>query len=157
MKLRAFPMTLAEANDFIAEHHRHSRPVVGGRFAIGCGNDETGLQGVAVVSRPVARQLQDGRTAEVTRCCVDTAKAQKGACSFLYAACWRAWRAMGGERLVTYTLAKESGASLRGAGWQVVAEVEPRDNPWQGPDRAREWHPTYGQLKLRWEANEGVQ
>jgi hypothetical protein len=94
MTLEAVPMTVREANEFIASFHRHNKPVVGARFAIGC-TDGTGLMGVAVVGRPVARQLQDGATSEVTRCCV-LETAPKGACSFLYAACWRAWRAMGG-------------------------------------------------------------
>jgi hypothetical protein len=54
--------------------------------------------------------------------------------------------------MVTYTLASESGASLRGAGWKVVAELQPRaDFAWQGPDRKRDWQPVYGQQKLRWE------
>ena len=29
------PLTLAAANDFVAAHHRHHRPVVGHRFSIG--------------------------------------------------------------------------------------------------------------------------
>ena len=89
--------------------------------------------------------------AEVLRCCVRDG-APKGACSFLYACCWRAWRAMGGTRLVTYTLQSESGASLRGAGWKVVAELEPSDpKRWQNRP-GREWQPVVGQAKFRWEA-----
>ena len=59
---------------------------------------------------------------------------------------------MGYLKAITYTLATESGASLRGAGWRVVGELKPRnDAAWQGPDRAREWQPIYGQAKFRWE------
>jgi hypothetical protein len=67
----------------------------------------------------------------------------------LYGAAWRAARAIGYQRLVTYTLAAENGASLRAAGWRVVAEVK-RSSPdvltrprQRTGDRA---------LKQRWEA-----
>lgn len=150
--LQLRPVTIEESNRFIASFHRHNKPVVGARFCIGAALASSGeLVGVAVVSRPVARKLQDGTTAEVTRCCV-VETAPRGCCSFLYAACWRAWRAMGGVRLITYTLQSEGGASLRGAGWQVVVELAP-NNPkaWQSRT-AREWQPVVGQAKLRWEA-----
>ncbi len=153
-KLIAVPITIAEANQFVLSFHRHNKPTAGGRFAIGV-SDGSELWGVAIVGRPVARMLQDGTTAEVVRTCTKP-DAPKGCNSFLYAHCWQAWRAMGGTRLVTYTLASESGASLRGAGWKVIDEVAPRDNPWQGPDRSRQWQPIYGQLKLRWEVSEEV-
>ena len=156
--LVAVPVSLKEANEFVLNFHRHSLPTNahgrpgGGKFAIGASTGSA-LVGVAIVGRPVARMLQDGVTAEVVRTCtVDDAP--KGTNSFLYSRCWRAWRAMGGRRMVTYTLATESGASLRGAGWQVVGEVKPQKSPWQGPDRARRWNPIYGQLKMRWEVTE---
>ena len=151
MSLHAVPVSLTEANAFVLSFHRHNKPTVGGKFAIGCSNGDA-LIGVAIVGRPVARHLDECYTAEVARVCVAEGS-DKGACSFLYAACWRAWRAMGGRRLVTYTLASESGASLRGAGWKVVGETKPRAKPWHGPDRERDWQPVYGQLKLRWEVN----
>ncbi len=54
--------------------------------------------------------------------------------------------------LVTYTLQTESGASLRGAGWKVVAELAPnKPSMWQTRP-GREWQPVVGQAKLRWEA-----
>lgn len=149
-KLFAVPMTLAEANEFVANYHRHNRPTVGAMWSVGV-SDGRGLQGVAIIGRPVSRILDDGTTLEVTRVCT-LPEAPKGACSFLYAAAWRAGRALGWRRLVTYTLTSESGASLRGAGWKVVAKLNPRkDYAWQGPDRARDWQPVYGQQKLRWE------
>jgi hypothetical protein len=119
------------------------------RFAIGA--EFMGeLVAVAIVGRPVARHLQDGFTAEVLRTCA-IPTAPRNVNSFLYAACWRAWKAMGGRRLVTYTLKTESGASLRGAGWRVVAEV-PASKGWSCPSRPRDYQPIYGQGKLRWEA-----
>ena len=149
--LEAVPVTLREANDFVEQFHRHSRRTNrdGGRFAVGATCPGVGLVGVAIVGRTLARMLDDGWTAEVTRACVSPG-APRGANSFLYSRCWRAWRAMGGRRLVTYTLASESGASLRGAGWRVVGEVRP-SRGWSRTGRERDWLPVYGQLKLRWQ------
>ena len=149
MKLTAVPVDLAEANEFVANFHRHNKPVIGARFAVGA-SDGTELVGVAICGRPVARRLQDRATAEVTRRCVRD-EAPKGTPSFLYAACWRAWRAMGGERLITYTLQSESGASLRGAGWRVVAELPGATGKAWTNRPGREWQPVTGQAKFRWE------
>jgi hypothetical protein len=143
------PMNISEANEFVASFHRHNKPTVGGKFAIGASNGDE-LIGVAIVGRPVARLLDDGYTCEVLRCCV-VDHAPKGSCSFLYSRCWRIWAAMGGRRLVTYTLTSESGSSLRGAGWKMVAQTKPGD--WNCKGREREWQPIYGQLKFRWEIN----
>lgn len=149
MSLRAVPMDLAEANQFVANFHRHNNPVVGHRFSVGA-SDGARLVGVGILGRPVARTLQDGGTAEVSRCCV-LADAPKGTCSFLYAALWRAWRAIGGTRLITYTLQSESGASMRGAGWRVAHETaESAGTGWLNRP-GREWQPITGQAKLRWE------
>lgn len=139
------PLTLASANAFVAEHHRHHRPVVGHRFSIGAAASGK-LVGVAIVGRPVARMFDDGFTAEVTRLATD---GTKNACSALYAACWRAWRAMGGHRLITYTLATESGASLRAAGWKVLYETRERPKGWDTPSRRRTSGPQVA--KTLWE------
>ncbi len=80
------PVTLAEANAFVAQHHRHHKPVTGHKFSIGC-MENGRLVGVAIVGRPVSRYLDNGFTLEVNRLCTDGAK---NACSMLYAAAWRA-------------------------------------------------------------------
>lgn len=93
------PMTLRKANDFVAKHHRHNGRTSrnGGKWA--CGLACAGrLVGVAIVGNPLSATLMDGWTAEVLRVCT-TEQAPKGACSMLYQACWRAWRAMGGAGL----------------------------------------------------------
>jgi hypothetical protein len=132
----------------VTNFHRHNAAPVGGVFAVGA-SDGARLVGVAIVGRPVARGLQDGGTLEVTRCCV-VDDAPKGTPSALYAACWRAALALGWRRLVTYTLQAESGASLRGAGWRVIAEREARE-PAQWQSRpGREWQSVVGQAKLLW-------
>ena len=150
MKLQPIPIKLREANDFVEQYHRHNKRTSrnGGRFAIGVTTGEE-MVGVAIVGRPVARLLDDGYTAEVTRCCV-LEKAPKGSCSFLYGRCWRIWQQMGGIRMVTYTLQTESGSSLKGAGWKIVGET--KGGGWNREGRERDWQPIYGQLKFRWEA-----
>ncbi len=151
MSLVAVPVELSEANEFVANFHRHNKPVTGHRFSIGV-SDGNNLRGVCIVGRPVSRIIQaQGYTAEVLRCCVQDG-APKGSCSFLYATAWRAWRAMGGQRLITYTLQSEGGASLRGAGWSLIAERKAND-PKQWQSRAgRAWQPVVGQAKFLWEA-----
>jgi hypothetical protein len=150
------PMSLREANEFVESYHRHNGRTSrdGGKFAIGASTGDE-LVGVAIVGRPLAAALQDGWTAEVLRTCT-LEDAPKGSNSFLYARCWRVWREMGGRRLITYTLASESGASLRGAGWTVISESQAH-NGWNRPNigRLRRWQPIYGQLKFRWEISDG--
>nr|WP_308624654.1 XF1762 family protein [uncultured Eisenbergiella sp.] len=114
--LELTPVTLKEANAFVAAHHRHHRPTVGHKFSIGCSAGGT-LVGVAIVGRPVSRHLDDGWTLEVNRLCTD---GTKNACSILYAAAWRAAQSMGYRKIITYTLASEDGASLRAAGWKCA-------------------------------------
>lgn len=145
--MKLVPMNLEEANLFVGAFHRHNKPVIGHRFSIGLNHDNE-LIGVAIVGRPVSRVLDCAQVAEITRLCVRD-NSPKGACSKLYRACWRAWLAMGGMKLITYTLQTESGASLRGAGFKIVGEVKGRS--WDCPSRHREWQPVNGQQKFRWE------
>lgn len=118
MSLELVPVTFAQACAFVAEHHRHHPPPTGMKFCVGVANND-GLIGVGIVGRPVARHFDDGRTLEVTRTCTD---GTRNANSMIYGACWRATNALGYRRLITYTQAGESGASLRAVGWRIVAE-----------------------------------
>ena len=99
------PISLKEANAFVAEHHRHHRPVTGHKFSLGCAHDGR-LVGVAIVGRPVSRYLDNGRTLEVNRLC---STGEKNVCSFLYGAAARAAKALGYSRIITYTLDTEPG------------------------------------------------
>ena len=110
------PISFEEANAFVEAHHRHHKPVVGCKFCVAV-SDDSMVRGVAIVGRPVARHLDDGWTLEVNRCCTDGAY---NACSMLYSAAWRAAKALGYTRLITYTLPDEGGASLRAANWKLV-------------------------------------
>lgn len=143
--MRIIPCTLKDANEFVSTYHRHHGRVVGYRFAVACAVEDV-IVGVSIVSRPVARMSDDGLTAEVTRLATD---GTKNACSMLYAASWRAARAMGYRRMITYTLEDEPGTSLRAAGWRLIGEAG--GGSWSRPSRPREdSHPLQG--KLRWEA-----
>jgi hypothetical protein len=144
------PCKLKEAGEFVTNFHRHNKAPHGALFAVGA-SDGTNLVGVAIVGRPVSRHMDDGTTVEVTRCCV-VDDAPKGTPSALYGACWRAAKAMGWGRLITYTLQSESGASMRGAGWKLIAERAANDPArWQSRT-GREWQPVVGQAKFLWSA-----
>ncbi len=116
------PITLAQAKVFIAEHHRHNKPPTGWKFGVGLQLDGA-LVGVATAGRPVARHYDDGLTLEVNRTCTD---GTRNANSMLYGAIWRAAKAMGYRRCITYTQADETGASLRAAGWVRVKQLPAR-------------------------------
>ena len=132
MTLEVQPITLKAARLFVLLHHRHHLPPQGGLFAIAA-NDGSGVVGVAIVGRPVARNLQDGWTAEVTRLCTI---GTKNCASMLYAACWRAARAMGYKRLISYVLKSEKGTSLAAAGWKELYSTN--GGEWGRPSRPRE-------------------
>jgi len=144
MGLEIVPITFEEACEFIRQYHRHHKPPQGYKFCLAVADGDK-IVGVAVVGRPVARYLDDGWTLEVTRCCTD---GTKNANSMLYAAAWRAAKAMGYKRLITYTLPEESGASLKAAGWKCIGEAG--GGSWNRKSRPRvDKHPL--QVKLRWE------
>ena len=142
--LEIVPMTLAEANAFVEANHRHHGKVVGHKFSIGLSDGEK-IVGVCIVGRPVSRYLDDGWTLEVTRLCTD---GTRNGCSMLYSAAWRAAKAMGYKRLVTYILESENGASLRASGWKCVGQAG--GLRWTGARRPKvDLYPA--QMKMRYE------
>jgi hypothetical protein len=144
MKIR--PISLKQAQQFVADHHRHNKPPQGHKFSVGLfeGDD---LIGVAVAGRPVARLLDDGLTLEVTRTCT---LGTKNANSMLYGSIARAATALGYIKCITYTQKEETGSSLRGAGWVAVAELAPRGG-WNMPNRKREETNIEYVPRIRWE------
>jgi hypothetical protein len=143
--MEAVPLHLRQANEFVARHHRHSRPTVGGKFALGaCVQGK--LVGVAIAGRPVARRLDDGKTLEVLRVCTDGTPNTN---SFLYGRVRQIAHLMGYQKVITYTLEEESGASLRAVGAQVVGQVQPKE--WSVPSRPRENQAVYRKRKIKWE------
>lgn len=147
-RLRVVPCDLKEANDFVGRMHRHHDKVTGHKFSLAV-LDAAGLvRGAAIVGRPVARKLDDGWTAEVTRVVTDGCP---NACSALYGACWRVAREMGFRRALTYILASEPGTSLVASGWRQSDE-DAGGGTWDRPNTGRrrtDTHPTGS--KKRWE------
>jgi hypothetical protein len=131
MSLTIVPVTLDEANAMVSAFHRHHKPVIGHKFSIGCAS-ELAIVGVAIIGRPVARGNDDGMTLEVARCCTD---GTKNACSMLYGSAWRAAKAMGYRRMITYTLPEEGGASIRASGWTLIGQRG--GGNWNTPSRPR--------------------
>ena len=143
--LRLTPITWRDAIQFVSQNHRHHLPPRGHKFSIAVQDAAGNLVGVAISGRPVARHLDDGWTVEVTRCC--TLGAQN-ACSMLYGAARRIAKEIGYKRIITYTLANESGVSLRAACWVPVAATKAES--WSRPRRYRiDRHPIVP--KVRWE------
>ncbi len=142
--LELTPISLAEANAFVKEYHRHHQPVPGCKFCIAVSNNQI-IVGVAIVGRPVARHLDDGWTLEVTRTCTN---GMKNVNSMLYGACQRAAFALGYKKIITYSLPEEGGASLKASNWKCIGIVG--GGSWNRKSRPRvDLHPL--QSKLRWE------
>lgn len=134
-RLHSVPISQREANAFIRKWHRHHLPPLIDifRVAVAVGDE---VVGVATVNHPVARALTDGWTVEVSRCCVRTDMPEaKHAASKLYAMAWRIAREMGYKRMLTYTLADETGTSLVAAGWRVAYQTN--GATWEMPNRPR--------------------
>ncbi len=130
-RIKAVPLELKEANAYVDRLHRHHDPVHRDKFRVGAeinGN----LVGVAQVGRPVSRMLDDGHTLEVVRLCTD---GTKDVCSFLYSRCARVAKELGYNKIITYILESESGASLRAAGWTEAAVTS--GGSWNRPNRTR--------------------
>ena len=135
------PIGLAESAAFVLAKHRHHKPPRGHKFSIAAAVGDT-VVAVVIVGRPTARHNDDGYTLEVTRLCSD---GTPNCCSFLYAAAWRAAKAMGYTRLITYILDTETGASLRAANWRCVGAS--KGDSWSRPSRPRvDTHPLQGKI-----------
>lgn len=150
VKLTLVPVTLAEANQFVRDYHRHNAAMPGAKFCTAVAHSEDGvwhIVGVAIVGRTIARMGDDGWTLEVNRTCVY--EGVPNANSMLYGACRRAAWAMGYKRLVTFNLPEEGGVSLMAAGFKCVGEAG--GGSWSRVARPRiDTHPL--QAKLKWEA-----
>lgn len=140
------PVTFREATAFVKQHHRHHKPPIGHKFSVGVQRDGE-LVGVAMVGRPVAKTHDDGYTLEVNRTCTD---GSRNANSMLYGAAWRAARALGYTRLITYTQEGECGASLRASGFVAVARRRAHKG-WSVPSRPRPNDATGGVERTLWE------
>lgn len=138
------PITMRAAQAFVDEHHRHHAASRGGRFALSA-LDADRLCGVVIAGRPVSRMLDDGWTLELTRCCTD---GTRNACSFLYGAAVRVAKTMGYRRVITYTLEREVGASLKAAGFREDGLLPGRS--WSRAERPRAPETQRLEDKRRW-------
>ena len=137
------PIHLKAANEFVKRYHRHNIPTVGGKFAIACYSDDR-LCGVAICGRPTVRKSDDGKTLEIYRNCTD---GTYNACSKLYGAAVKVAFAMGYERVITYTLESEGGASLRAANFKDCGETGGLE--WTGK-RKRDYFVAPREMKRKW-------
>jgi hypothetical protein len=140
--MEAVSLHLREANEFVKRHHRHSLPTVGG-------SEPSALCWTGSWSgspSSVACRLDDGKALEVLRVCTDGTPNPN---SFLYGRVKRIAVLMGYQRVITYTLEQESGASLKAVGAKVVAQVQPEE--WSVPSRPRKSQAVYGKVKGKWE------
>lgn len=122
MTLEVRPITFRDACAFVAKLHRHNAPPRGHKFSVAIHAGEE-MVGVAMAGRPVARHYDDGLTMEINRTCTD---GTRNANSMLYGAVRKAAFAMGYKRVLTYTQAEESGASLKAAGFIRAKELPAR-------------------------------
>ena len=129
--IKAIPLELKQANEFVDSLHRHHQSVHRDKFRVGAEIDGR-LVGVAQVGRPVSRMLDDGHTLEVVRLCTD---GTKDVCSFLYSRCARVAKELGYSKIITYILETESGTSLKATGWKEVAVTS--GGSWDRPSRGR--------------------
>lgn len=142
MRMNIRPITFRQASDFINKYHRHHKATVGHKFSIGL-FDEDQLVGCAVCGRPVSRHLDDGVTCEINRLCTD---GTKNACSMLYGACCRIAKEMGYERIITYILESENGASLKASNF--VCDGVAGGTHWSGERNKGQNIPN--EMKTRW-------
>ena len=124
MALTIVPLSFRQLCRFVAQHHRHNKPPRGGKVFLGVEDDGV-LVGVAALGRPNARAYDPTRVAEITRTGTD---GTFNANSKLYGAGRQIAKAMGYWKVITYTQANESGASLRAAGFVKEADLPPRKN-----------------------------
>lgn len=132
-RLALVPLTQRQATEACKRWHRHNAPPRGDVIRVGAAVGDQ-LVAVGIAGRPVARQLDNGQTLEVTRV---ASSGYDNATSFLYRALARAAFNLGYNRVITYTQAGEPGSSLRAAGYRVVAE-RPATKGWSRIARPRD-------------------
>jgi hypothetical protein len=119
MRLQVVPCDFDDACVFVSRHHRHHKPPVGHKFSLAVADEAGEIRAVCMVGRPVARGNDNGMTLELTRLASDGCP---NACSCLYGAAWRAAKALGYAKLITYILDSEPGTSLKASGWRCLGE-----------------------------------
>lgn len=145
----------AEVFTDVAEHHSHHEAPNGWKFGVAVYNGLVKV-GVMVVAPPVSRELMQAQphTAEVTRGTILPVRPElrKNAATKLYAAACKQARQLGYDRMVTYTMAHESGHSLLAAGWTMTGRSS--GGSWDRDSRTRAAKNSKTDItgeKVRWE------
>lgn len=145
MRYKIIPIDFKTANTFVNQFHRHNKKVSRYKFCIGL-EEEGELIGVAIAGRPIARLLNNGKTLEILRVCVKENK--PNASSMLYGRARRIAEMMGYEKIITYTLQRESQSSMKAIGARLEKKVLPQE--WDRPNRRRLSQKVYREPKFRW-------
>tara|TARA_R100000773_G_scaffold44641_1_gene46807 strand:+ start:4927 stop:5373 length:447 start_codon:yes stop_codon:yes gene_type:complete len=144
--LKLTPIIQRDAKEFINNYHRHHKAPTGDIYRVGL-KKKNELIGVIMVGRPVNRNLDDGKTVEVLRCCIHGY--HKNACSKLYSTAVKIAKNLGYEKIITYTLQKESGSSLKAVGF--INEKKIKGRLWDTPKRPRKQISLFQEYdKIRW-------
>lgn len=132
MSIRPYP--IKHALPFVRRVHRRLPKLQGALWSVAI--ERAGdICGVAIVGRPTARALDNGRRLQVLR--VAVMEGVYNGCSMLYGACARAGKAMGATDMLTYIHDDETGVSLKAAGWIEDAWFESDGGQWNRPSRPR--------------------
>lgn len=115
------PISLKEANEYLAKHIRQYRPMPGCKFTVGCA-----LDGKLVGAAIVGRCRDDAQAVQIDRIYTTGGRAAYG---MLYGACARAAQALGYWRISAFLPADRPDSALRAAGWM-------RTEPESGGKRA---------------------
>ena len=110
------PLSLREANDFLAKYGRSYRPMRGCKFCVGCALD--GKLAGAVIA---GRCREDGQTVQIDRVYATGGRTAYG---MLYGAAARAAQALGYWRIIAFLPEGRPDSALRAAGWR---RMEPAD------------------------------
>lgn len=116
MKIKAAPIDLKTAQNYIDKYHRHHKHSHGDKYRVAAVDENNNIIGVIQVGRPVNRNLDNGTILEVLRCC---SNGERNVCSFLYSRAARIAKEMGYKKIITYILGNESGSSLKASGWHL--------------------------------------
>lgn len=146
-EIYVLPCSLADAQRLVHALHRHHGKVAGHKFSLKASivnSLRVAEAGAVIIGRPVSRRLDDGETLEITRLVTN---GTPNIASKLLGAAAREAKRRGAKKIITYTLADESGVSLKAAGF--TPESLSKGGSWNSVSRPRvDRHPTGP--KIRW-------
>lgn len=126
------PATRDQVGELVTRWHRHHRRPKSARFGCIALVDGEPIGGVLVGNPGAPALSKDPTTLEVTRLVLrggdrNAGSGDRNAGSMLLGAVWRASKALGAKRLVSYVRVDETGSVYKAAGWEAVATTPARD------------------------------